>query len=148
MTVTEALKNVTSLFLDTAPVIYYVEQNPAYRQRVNSIFDRIDEGNFTAVASSITLAETLVIPCRQGQIQLQQDFYDLLVLGLHSAFVSPGPREAQQAADIRARYNLSLTDAFQIACALSTGCSALLTNDHQFRQVTELQVIVLDDLDE
>lgn len=148
MTATEALKNVASLFLDTAPVIYYVEQNPIYQPRVNAIFDRIDEGSFVSVASSITLAETLVVPYRLGQFQLQQDFYDLLVLGLHSVFVSPGAREAQQAAELRAHYNLSLTDAFQVACALSAGCGAILTNDHHFRQVTELQVIILDDLDD
>lgn len=66
MTATEALKNVASLFLDTAPVIYYVEQNPIYQPRVNAIFDRIDEGSFVSVASSITLAETLVVPYRLG----------------------------------------------------------------------------------
>ncbi len=148
MTVAEALWEVTSLFLDTAPVIYYVEQNPAYTKRVNDIFDRIDAGALLAVSSSITLAETLVIPHRRGEIQLQQDYFDLLVLGLHAVFISPGPREAQQAAEIRARYNLSLTDAFQIACALSAGCDALLTNDHHFRQVTELQIIILSDLDQ
>lgn len=148
MTVSEALRNVDRLFLDTAPVIYFVEQNPAYSQRVNDVFDRIDEGTAQAVASTITLAETLVVPYRMGLTQLQQDFYDLLVLGQSSVFVSPGPREALQAAEIRARYNLSLTDAFQIACALTAGCGALLTNDHQFRQVRELQIIILDDLDE
>ncbi len=148
MTIAEALTDVTSLFLDTAPVIYYVEQNPAYVKRVNHVFDRVDEGIIFTAASSITLAESLIIPYRQGEVQLQQDFFDVLVLGLHSVFVSPGPREAQQAAEIRARYNLSLTDAFQVACALSAGCQALLTNDQHFRQVAELQIIILSDCDE
>jgi len=148
VTIAEALTDVTSLFLDTAPVIYYVEQNPAYVKRVNHVFDRVDEGIIFTAASSITLAESLIIPYRQGEVQLQQDFFDVLVLGLHSVFVSPGPREAQQAAEIRARYNLSLTDAFQVACALSAGCQALLTNDQHFRQVAELQIIILSDCDE
>lgn len=148
MTIAEALTDVTSLFLDTAPVIYYVEQNPAYVKRVNHVFDRVDEGIIFTAASSITLAKSLIIPYRQGEVQLQQDFFDVLVLGLHSVFVSPGPREAQQAAEIRARYNLSLTDAFQVACALSVGCQALLTNDQHFRQVAELQIIILSDCDE
>ena len=54
---------------------------------------------------------------------------------------------ALQAAQIRARYNLQLPDAFQIAVALAAGCEAFLTNDVIFRRVTELQVLVLDDFD-
>jgi predicted nucleic acid-binding protein len=52
-----------------------------------------------------------------------------------------------QAAQIRARYNLELPDAFQIVVALAAGCEALLTNDATFRRVTELRVLVLDDLE-
>jgi hypothetical protein len=39
-----ALKGVTKLFLDTAPVIYFVEANPNYLQVVESIFDKIENG--------------------------------------------------------------------------------------------------------
>jgi hypothetical protein len=38
----EAFQNINRLFLDTAPVIYYVEQNPAYQEKVDYIFDQID----------------------------------------------------------------------------------------------------------
>ncbi|NJN57209.1 MAG: type II toxin-antitoxin system VapC family toxin [Leptolyngbyaceae cyanobacterium SL_5_9] len=36
---------------------------------------------------------------------------------------------AKHAAEIRGRYNLQLSDAFQIATALEAGCEAFLTND-------------------
>ena len=32
------------MFLDTAPVIYFVEANPNYLQVVESIFDKIENG--------------------------------------------------------------------------------------------------------
>ena len=51
------------------------------------------------------------------------------------------------AAEARARYNLALTDAFQVAVALGAGCDAILTNDLGMRRVTELTVLVLDDLE-
>lgn len=147
MTVSQALFGVTRLFLDTAPVIYFVEQNPAYAQRINKIFDLIELGNGPIIAASaITLAETLVIPCRLSMVQLQRDFNDLLAHNPDAIFMSLGPSEAQSAARIRARYNLSLTDSFQISCAIAAGCEALLTNDHQFRQVTEVRTIILDAL--
>lgn len=48
-----------------------------------------------------------------------------------------------QAAQLRARYNLTLTDALQVAVALETGCDALLTNDLTLKKVSELGIIVL-----
>ncbi len=69
MTVSDALKGVTSLFLDTAPVIYSMEQNPVYARRVNDIFDQIHDGAPLAVTSPITLAEARVYPLRLGLTQ-------------------------------------------------------------------------------
>ena len=55
-------------------------------------------------------------------------------------------RMAEIAADLRARYRLRTPDALQIAAALVTGCEAFLTNDAALRRVTDLQVLVLDEL--
>ncbi len=146
MTITDALGGIARVFLDTAPVIYFVEQNPAYFARVDVVFDGIDAGTLTAVTSSVTLAETLIHPIRLGLTQLQQDCHDLIVQGRNTIFVPVGARQARRAAELRVRYNLTLTDAFQIACALDAGCDAFLTNDTRLRRVTELSVIVLDGL--
>jgi predicted nucleic acid-binding protein len=40
-----------------------------------------------------------------------------------------------------------LTDALQIAVALEAGCEAFLTNDRTLKRVTELRVLVLDELE-
>ena len=42
--------------------------------------------------------------------------------------------------------NLTLTDSFQVATALLAECQALLTNDITLKRVTELDIIVLDEL--
>lgn len=54
---------------------------------------------------------------------------------------------AERAAELRAHYNLTLTDAFQIAAALTAGCDAFPTNDAALKRVTELTVLVLDELE-
>jgi len=41
MKLTDSLQGVTRLFLDTAPVIYYIENHPQYFSIVKPIFDRI-----------------------------------------------------------------------------------------------------------
>jgi predicted nucleic acid-binding protein len=147
VTVSDALRGVTRLFLDTAPVIYFVERNPTYTTRVDQIFDRIDAGTLPAVASPITLAECLVMPIRQGLIQAQQDFTDVVVSGANVTFVVLADATARSAAELRARYNLGLADAFQVAAGLAAGCDGLLTNDATLRRVQELRIIVLDDLE-
>jgi predicted nucleic acid-binding protein len=95
----------------------------------------------------ISIAECLVPPYRLGQAQLQQEFINVIVGGDNIIF-EPIVDEniAIQAAQIRARYNLQLPDAFQVAVAMAAECEALLTNDATFRRVTELRVLVLDDL--
>ena len=142
-----ALQGVSHLFLDTAPVIYYVERNPTYAARADEIFDRIDDGTLQGITSPITLAECLVVPIRQGMIQTQQAFTELIVSGANTAFVALDHATARQAAELRARYNLGLSDAFQVAAALLAGCGAFLTNDAAIKRVHELPILVLDELE-
>ncbi|KYC39471.1 twitching motility protein PilT [Scytonema hofmannii PCC 7110] len=148
MNLEESLEGVTLLFLDSAPVIYFVEQNPQYFLFVRSVFERIQNGLVLGVTSPVTLAECLVHPYRLGQIRLQQNFINLLLGSNNMIFESvPDSSIAIGAAQIRAKYNLQLLDAFQIAVALAAGCEAFLTNDVIFRRITELQVLVLNDFD-
>ncbi|MFN8474421.1 MAG: type II toxin-antitoxin system VapC family toxin [Anaerolineae bacterium] len=147
MKIAEALQGVPHIFLDTAPVIYYVEGHPSYAARTDVIFERLDRGEFRAVTSPITLAECLIIPYRANLLNLVDDFIDLIVDGSSTTFVSIDQSVGHRAAELRARYNLSLTDALQIATALGAGCEALLTNDSALRRVDELRVLVLDELE-
>ncbi len=147
MKIADALQAVTRLFLDTAPVIYYVERNPSYAALVDDIFDRVDAGTLHAVTSPITLAECLVGAIRQGLPQAQQDFTDLIVSGANVTCLGLDDATARRAADLRVRYNLPLADAFQVAVALDSNCDTLPTNYHAFRRVQELPILVLDDLE-
>lgn len=131
--------------MDTAPVIYYIERNRQYFALVSVVFNYIVNSGAMGVASPVTLAECLVLPTRLEQTQLQQDFLELLTETDRIEFVEIDQTIALQAAQIRARYNLQLPDAFQVAVALAVGCEAFLTNDVIFRRVTELQVLVLND---
>ena len=52
---------------------------------------------------------------------------------------------ADKAADLRARYNLTLTDAFQLAIAIQAECDAFLTNDVDLKRVKEIPILVLSE---
>jgi len=146
MNVTDVLQNITRLFLDTAPVIYFVERNPRYYPVTKPFFDHIDNSIFEAVTSPVTLAECLVIPDRLGQTQLQQDFQDLIIRGNNTLFMTIDDHIGITAANLRARHNLTLPDTLQLAVAIEAGCDAFLTNDTRLKRVTALQVLVLDEI--
>lgn len=145
MKLVEQLESVRQIFLDTAPVIYFVEKNPDYLEKSQAIFSRLDEGKFTAVVSPITLSECLVVPYRLEKAEVAQIFTDLLVNSESVLFYPIDEITADKAADLRARYNLTLTDAFQLAIAIQAECDAFLTNDIDLKRVTEIPVIILSE---
>ena len=147
MTPANLLRGVRRLFLDTAPVIYLVENNPMYRQRVQAVFELVDAGSIEVVTSPITLSECLVHPFRLQQTEAVDQFRELLVSGPNVTFVVIDQFIAEKAAQLRAQFNLTLPDALQAATALLAGCDAILTNDPVIKRVTELNVLVLDDWD-
>lgn len=144
MRISDALVGVSRLFLDTAPVIYFVERNPQFVDLVDPIFDRL-EADITAVVSGITLSECLVGAIRLGLVDLEQAFIDVLQQD-EVVFVEINAAIAREAARIRVRYNLQLPDALQVAAAIIAGCEAFLTNDTALKRVTELRVLVVGEL--
>jgi predicted nucleic acid-binding protein len=147
MKISDAFGEINKVFLDTAPVIYYVEATPGFTEVTRLVFTLLGEGNFQAVVSPVTLAECLVMPIRLGQAQPQQDFIDLLTNTDGILFVPIAASVSQKAAEVRVRYGLKLPDALQIAAALVSGCDAFLTNDVALQRVTELRVLVLGALE-
>ena len=67
MKLDDALKRVSSLAFDTAPIIYFVEANPAYDNLVSNIFNRIASGEVEGWISVISLSEVLVQPIVAGR---------------------------------------------------------------------------------
>ena len=61
------------LYLDTAPVIYTVENVPIYAQAVDK---RLVVPEVVRVASDLTRMECRIKPLRQGNMDLLKDFDD------------------------------------------------------------------------
>lgn len=146
MSLDDVLSGVTRLGLDTAPIIYFVEAHPRYDAVITEVFRRIADGAIIGVTSVITLTEVLVHPIRQGRRELQHEYRDLLLQSANFEIVPLDVATAERAADLRARYNVRTPDALQLAAALAVGCDAFLTNDASLKRVTELKVLVMDEL--
>ena len=99
-----------------------------------------------AITSVVTLTETLVHPLRNADTALAEEYRVLLLETEGIVSLPVDAATAHLAAELRARYALRTPDAIQIATAIGAGCDAFLTNDGGLRRVTELRIIVLDDL--
>lgn len=147
MKLDDALRGITFLGFDTSPFIYFVERNLLYVDLVREVFRRLTDGDFQAYSSVITLTEVLVRPLQQGDKAITDRYRDFLFNRINFQLLTINPATAEYAAEIRAKYNLRTPDALQIAAALDHGCEAFLCNDAGLRRVTEIRVLVRDDLE-
>jgi predicted nucleic acid-binding protein len=143
----QALLGVTLLGLDTSPAIYYIEAHPRYDALVTRVFDRIGAGDLEGITSVVTLTETLTRPLILKNVALQQAYRDLLLRNRPIRTLAVDQATAARAADLRAHYGLRTPDAWQLAVALAEGCQAFLTNDLHLKRVTNLRILVLDELE-
>ena len=142
-----ALRGVSRLGFDTAPLIYFVEKHPEYIDVVREIFRQVDKGIIAGMTGMISLAEVLVVPKRLNNKMLEAAYRDILLTSDNFTTVAIDASIANCAADLRTRYKIKLPDALQVAAALETGCEAFLTNDEALGAITDLRIIVLKDVE-
>jgi predicted nucleic acid-binding protein len=132
--------------LDTAPLIYFIEKNPLYYSTVLPFFSLVAERHFQVVTSVITVVEVLVYPLRMGNLELAQKYRDILSNQTELSVLPVTEIIAEQAAQLRATYNLRTPDAIQLATALNQKASFFLTNDNRLPQLETLQILTLNSL--
>lgn len=147
MKLADALSGVTVPAFDTAPFIYFIERHPVYLDLMREIVRRIDAGAIVGRSSVVTLTEVLTRPKQVGDLITEQAYRRRLLGSRNFMLVPIDTDTAADAANLRARYRLRTPDALQIAAALRAGGEAFLTNDTALGRVTELRVLLLDDLE-
>jgi predicted nucleic acid-binding protein len=140
------LRSHRRIALDTSLFIYQLEANPRYLAQTDAIFSWLDRSGSSAITSTITMTELLVLPYREANEQKADDFYGLLSTYPNLQWIAPNLEIAELAARIRAHHRLQTPDALQAATALHSQATGLLTNDAVFRRVEGFQTLVLDDL--
>ena len=119
------------ILVDSAPIIYFLEDHTGLAARYAPIFERAESAEHEIVISTVTLAEVLAGPLRTGNERLAEKYRGAL-LAIAGQCVDLSPAIAVRAARIRARSRLRLPDAVQMATALETACTAFVTHDRDF----------------
>ncbi len=102
-TIQTELISVQRLYVDSAPLIYYVEEHPAYLETMREIVSIIDKTSLVAYSSVLTLTEVLVLPLKLRNQRLVQAYRDILIASDDFELVGVTTEIADQAAEIRAR---------------------------------------------
>ncbi len=127
------------IYLDASPIIYWVEKVAAYYLQVDA---RIKQAGVTLVSSNLALMECLVLPLRQGQGGLKQD-YDDFFAGQVAELVQFAESVFRKAAEIRAQYNFRTPDSLHLAAALAGACDLFFTNDARLKPFPDIAVDVV-----
>lgn len=132
------LKEQALLLMDTAPIVYFLENHPQLASRFKPVFDAHAEGRVRFSVTTITVAEVLTGPLQSGDEALARR-YRAILESWQCIELDVGI--AESAARLRASLRLRLPDAVQAASALAINAAALVTHDRDFSRVKSLRVI-------
>ena len=135
-----------TVFLDTAPLIYFIERNNQFHSRLLPLFAANAANGVGFMSSTITLLEVLVKPLRNGGASLAKQYSDILTKSPTLQLISISPAISEEAASIRAQYNFRTPDAIQLATAKMLNADAFLTNDTDLKRAAGLQIVTLSEL--
>lgn len=142
----EALPIGATVVVDTAPVIYLLEDNSRYLPRFLPLFRAAERRELRILLTPITIAEVLAGPIKARKEALASRYEHALREGLGWRVADLTADIAAQAARLRIRYALKLPDAFQLAAALVHSCEALVTHDRDFGEARhEVPILGLDE---
>lgn len=146
MTISGEFSQISTVFIDTAPIIYYIEAHPVFGPLCKQVVNAFQEGNKRAFSSVITLTEVLPKPIESSDEKLARKFADFLKRGKNLTMVEISESIAESAGKLRGHYPfLKTVDAIQVATSLDVGADAFITNDKKLRQITEIKVVILAD---
>ena len=103
------------VFLDTAPLIYFLDDDVNFGQKAKSVFEEILSNGKTIVSSAITCHEYLA-KIAETAAKIRAEYHDFKAM-----------------------------DSLQLAVAAETGCDVFLTNDKQLKQYKGMNCITLEE---
>jgi len=127
------------IYLDSAPIIYLVENIPPY---VDFLKQRLSSEDTHQVCSDLTRLECRVKPLRDEQMALLFAF-DTYFDDIISESVPLSRAVMDRATEIRAQYGFKTPDTIHLACAAIAECDIFLTNDKQLKQFNEIAVEII-----
>jgi predicted nucleic acid-binding protein len=126
------------VLVDSAPIIYWLDQRPNFAKRFEPLFALHAAGGVRFAVTPVTITEVLTGPFQNDDDALARRYRAVLESWRVVEFNAD---IAEGAARLRARLKFKLPDAVQAASALAINADALVTHDRDFQRLTALRVI-------
>lgn len=137
-----------TVFLDTVPLIYYIEENKTYVKFLGKLFEANSQNKFQFTTSVLTLMELLIQPIRINAAKLVEEYENIICNSKTISIHDFNIEIAKTAAKIRAEYGFKTPDSIQLATAISTNSDYFLTNDKQLKTFKEIEIILLEEFNQ
>ena len=112
------------VFIDTAPIIYFLENSSQYMEAMEKFFAKCVKEHMQIVTSTLTVEEYLVSPYSNGKIDYIDNFKKFIDY-----------------------MDIEVVDIdLQIATAVVKKCDMFFTNDKQLRQEKEIPCMTVEDM--
>lgn len=121
---------MSRIYWDSMLFIYWLEDNPQFAKRVNTIRLRMQERGDQLITGAFTFGEILAGAYRKGVSQLADEVARLL----HNTVSEVIPFTEETAiryAQIRGGLGIAPADSIHLACAAEAGTDLFLTDDKQ-----------------
>jgi len=140
----EVISKHERLMFDTAPIIYFIEENECFSDITEEIFKTASRNNHL-FSSVITLSEVLTKPIKNNRIDLVEKYTELLLNSDDFTIYPIDAVIAEKSAELRARYNFRTPDAMQLAVGIENNATLFITNDKNPGKINEIEVFVSKD---
>lgn len=135
----------SKIFFDSAPLIYLVEFNEVFYEKISLFMAESIANRKQMVTSVVSFAEFGVKPRKLGKKDVIDRFektitnlFDIQDVDLEVASIAAG---------LRAKYSsLRGMDALQVASAIRADADIFVTNDKRLKAIKEIKVILVKEL--
>jgi predicted nucleic acid-binding protein len=127
------------IYLDSAPIIYTVEQVMPYASMIDT---RLSLPDVICVTSDLARMECRVKPLKIKNIELLKD-YDYYFDMAMAEIIVLSHQVMDCATNIRARYGFKTPDSIHLASALVSKCDVFLTNDYPLNRFAEIAIEII-----
>jgi predicted nucleic acid-binding protein len=129
--------------LDANCFIYLIEGSN-FMDTLKELFQNIEAGNISAVASTLTMTEILTGAYKSGDSKLIEEYRNLFKSFPHLRFRNLDSVIADRSAQLRVSRGLKTPDAIHLATAMVEEVEIFITNDIHFKGV-QFPVLLLEE---
>lgn len=137
------LTKYKKIAIDSMCFIYHFEGSKHYGELTKDLFSYLQD-KATGVTSVLTLAEILSFEKLQQDQMLFEEEKAKLYSTPNLEILSIDANIAVAASILKYKYSLKLPDALQLATAIVSKQEVFISNDHSFKRVKEIDLLILD----